>query len=123
MVPVFIGHTQGYMLLDTGSTITVLDELFFSKSFPDILYIDGKVDVITAGGKHNDWRFVNKMNIRVGHIGGPLSYVAVGNLQDIIPNGDKCHAVGILGMDFIHAFCNRIDLDIKRELLTLYVAK
>lgn len=121
IVPAFIGHTQGYLMLDTGSSITILDEHFFSKNFPDMQYVAGSLNIDSVAGGQ-ELRMLDKMMVRVGHIGGELSLPAVGAIKNLI-HTDEVPVVGILGMDFIHLYCARVDLDLKRELVTLYVAK
>lgn len=121
LLPAFIGHTQGFMMLDTGSSITILDELFFSKNFPDILYVPGALNIDSVAGAQ-ELKMIEKIPLRIGHIGGELPMPAVGNIKNLI-HTEEVPVVGILGMDYLHRFCSRLDLDIKRELVTLYVAK
>lgn len=110
-------HDNARLLVDTGSTRTILDESWmrkrdyrFMKATGPLRGIGGQVEVKTAAVK----------NIKVGHCSTGPTIVAISSLEHVngIRKGGEQNSIdGILGVDFLTR--HSAIMDTKRSVLYL----
>lgn len=120
ITPAEINGTSGYLIIDTGASVTVIDQNLLPEDATQVNPIEMQSGSVI--GQINDIQIVQAENFKIGAVMLPKIQVAVINLDyvnEMYEKHLKRKIIGLLGCDF--CIKHRAVIDYENKALTCHI--